>query len=84
MPDLAGFPPLLGWLLLRGAPKEYLVKSLRRASRAYRRKARNWGNWLSIFLPIILSAGIGGTIALFYVLLVLAPFYNLLYELSRY
>jgi type II secretory pathway component PulF len=82
MPDLEGLPPLLGWLLLRGAPKDHLVKSLRRTGYAYRRKATYWGNWLSVYLPILLSAFIGGSITLFYVLLVLTPFYNLIYELT--
>lgn len=83
-PELQGFPPLLGWLLLRGVSKEHLVKSLRRTGNAYRRKATHWGTWLSVYLPIILSAVLGGSVALFYVLLVMAPFYNLIYELSGY
>jgi len=77
-----GFPPLLGWLLNSGTQREQLAKSLRQTASSYRRRALNMGNWLTIYLPIILSAGVGGTIAILYVLIVMAPFYNLLFQLS--
>jgi type II secretory pathway component PulF len=78
-----GFPPLLGWLILTETRHTHLVKSLRQTGDAYRRKALYWGNWLGVYLPVIVSAGIGGVVALFYVLLVLAPFYNLLFQFCR-
>ncbi|MCB9873181.1 MAG: type II secretion system F family protein [Planctomycetaceae bacterium] len=78
----AGFPPLLGWLLNASTQREHLAKSLRQTADSYRRRALNMGNWLTIYLPIILSAGVGGTIAMLYVLIVMAPFCNLLYQLS--
>ncbi|MDA1055302.1 MAG: type II secretion system F family protein [Planctomycetota bacterium] len=56
----AGFPPLLGWLLNSGTQREQLAKSLRQTASSYRRRALNMGNWLTIYLPIILSAGVGG------------------------
>ena len=77
-----GFPPLLGWLLNSGTQRDHLAKSLRQTADSYRRRSLNMGNWLTIYLPIILSAGVGGTIALGYVLIVMAPFYNLLYQMS--
>jgi general secretion pathway protein F len=80
LPD--GFPTLLGWLIVGGAGHDQLAKSLRQTAASYRRRALNMGNWLTLYLPIILSAGIGGSIALFYVLVVMMPFCNLLYRLS--
>lgn len=77
-----GFPPLLGWLLRSDSPRDHLAKSLRQTANSYRRRALNMGNWLTIYLPIILSAGVGGTIAMLYVLIVMAPFCNLLFQLS--
>jgi general secretion pathway protein F len=77
-----GFPPLLGWLLTSGTQREHLAKCLRQTANSYRRRALNMGNWLTIYLPIMLSAGVGGTIAMVYVLIVMAPFCNLLYQLS--
>ena len=77
-----GFPPLLGWLINSGSQRDHLAKSLRQTADSYRRRALNMGNWLTIYLPIFLSAGVGGTIAMLYVLIVMAPFYNLLFQLS--
>jgi archaellum biogenesis protein FlaJ (TadC family) len=73
---------LLGWLINSDTQRFHLAKSLRQTADAYRRRAMNMGNWLTIYLPILLSAGVGGTIAMLYVLIVMAPFYNLLYQLS--
>jgi type II secretory pathway component PulF len=75
-------PPLLGWLVLTGAHHHHLVKSLRQTAESYRRRALLIGTWLSVYLPIFLSAGIGGGVVLSYVVFVMAPFYNLLYALS--
>lgn len=78
----SGFPPLLGWLINSDTQHDQLAKSLRQTAKSYRRRALNMGNWLTVYLPIILSAGVGGTIAAMYVFVVMAPFYNLLYQLS--
>ena len=76
------FPPLLAWLIGSGTQGEHLAKCLRQTADSYRRRALNMGNWLTTYLPIILSAGVGGTIAILYIFIVMAPFYNLLYQLS--
>ncbi len=78
----SGFPPLLGWLLTSNTHHTHLAKTLRQTADSYRRRALTMSNWLTIYLPIILSAGVGGTIAFLYVLIVMAPFYNLLNQLS--
>ena len=78
----AGFPPLLAWLIASGTSQRQLVKSLRQSANSYRRRAKYYGNWLTVVLPITLSAGVGGAIAFFYVLMVMAPFYHLLTQLS--
>lgn len=77
-----GIPPLLGWLLVSRRPATQLVRSLRRTGDAYHRRVAYWGSWLTLYLPIFLSAGIGGVITLGYVVLTLAPFYHLLIGLS--
>jgi general secretion pathway protein F len=76
------FPPLLAWLIQSRTDQEPFAKSLRQSADSYRRRALNMGNWLTMYLPIFLSAGVGGTIAIAYVLLVMAPFYHLLYQFS--
>jgi len=77
-----GFPPLLGWLLASGHGQTTLVKTLRQTADGYRRRFDHQATWLGVYLPIFLSAGIGGMVALYYVLLVMGPLYNLLYQLS--
>jgi type II secretory pathway component PulF len=77
-----GMPPLLSWLLVVGMRQDQLIRSLRRYAAAYRRKAMYWGDWMSTYLPILLSAVFGGSVVLAYALLVMAPVYNLLFQLS--
>ncbi len=78
----SGFPPLLGWLLTSNAQHTHLAKTLRQTADSYRRRALNMSNWLTIYLPIVLSAGVGGFIAFMYVMIMMSPFYNLLNQLS--
>ena len=40
-------------------------------------------DWMAIYLPILLSAGIGGVATLLYALSVFAPWLQLLYQLMR-
>ena len=77
-----GIPPLVGWLILGHAQHTRMADTLRRAAANYRRRVTHWGIWLGIYLPILLSAVIGGLVTLFYALLVLTPFYALLQGLS--
>ena len=57
-----GVPPLLGWMLTSQTPPQHLVRSLRQAADSYRRRALRMGSWLTVYLPILLAAIIGGTI----------------------
>jgi len=77
-----GLPPLLGWLIVAGVRQDQLAKTLRQTAASYRRRAKTMGNWLTVYLPILLSAGIGGAIVALYAFLVMAPFFDLLYRLS--
>ena len=76
-----GFPPLLGWLLCGGCGQSALVRTLRQAADSYRRQFDQLATWLGLYVPMLLSAAVGGVVALYYVLVVMAPFYNLLYQL---
>ena len=78
----AGIPPLLGWLLVSGSSPRVLIKSLRNASAGHRRKAAEYGKWVAVYLPIMISAGFGGIVTFLYVLMVLGPFYHILRSLS--
>lgn len=78
----SGVPPLLAWLITSGTRAEHLAHSLRQTADSYRRRALNLGTWLTVYLPILLSAGMGGLVALFFTLVIMLPFCNLLFRLS--
>jgi type II secretory pathway component PulF len=74
----SGFPPLLAWLLHGGAPEKQLVSALDHLSRAYRHQAHQMAQWLSLYLPLILTGVIGGAAVLIYSLAILAPVFHLM------
>jgi type II secretory pathway component PulF len=79
----AGFPPLLAWLLAGGAPESQLVSALAHLSQAYRHEALRMAQWLSVYLPLLLTAVIGGTVVLAYCLAVLGPVFSLLHAMGK-
>ncbi len=78
-----GFPPLLAWLLTTRAQQNELAAALRHQADAYRQKAQRLADWLTMYLPILLAVGIGGTAALVLGASLLGPWFYLLYELAR-
>lgn len=83
-PAIAGpFPAWLAWLLTSQADGDGLIRALRQAASSYRRRAQRLGRWLGVYIPILLSAGVGGIFVLFYGLITLAPLYQLLYQFSH-
>jgi len=81
--DLAGAPPMLGWLLFHHRDRGRLVRSLRRIADSSRRHAEWMSRWLSVYLPAWLTIGLGGSLALAYALSVIVPWVRLLLELSK-
>jgi general secretion pathway protein F len=73
----SGFPPLLAWLLAGGAPESQLVSALDHLARAYRHDALRMAQWLSVYLPLVFTAAIGGTVVLIYSVVVLGPVFSL-------
>jgi general secretion pathway protein F len=82
-PAPRGLPPLLAWLIATSASQPHLSRALRHSAAAYRRRAMRISILLGTYVPIFLSAIVGGAIALYYVVLTMAPFYYLLYELGQ-
>ncbi len=78
----AGFPPLLGWMLIGGGQSGQLVAALRRMAENYRRRAARLGAWLTIYFPLVLSAGVCGLVVATYVVLAMMPFYFLMIQMS--
>lgn len=81
--SVPGFPPLLSWLMSSGTPHVQLMSALDNMSRRYHDRARGMSDWLTIYLPIVLAAGIGGAAALLLGLATLGPWFQILYELGK-
>jgi type II secretory pathway component PulF len=82
-PAPPGFPPMLAWLIVTSARQPHLSHALRQSAYIYRRRAVRMSIFLGTYLPIFLSAALGGAFVLFYVALTLVPFYTLLNQLGR-
>lgn len=77
-----GFPPLLTWLIQSTQHRAALLPALEHASKIYRQRALRQAEFARVFLPILLSIAIGGTVTLFYALLVFVPWLSLLCSLT--
>jgi type II secretory pathway component PulF len=74
----AAFPPLLGWLIASGQRRGALLPALRHASETYHRRARHSADMARLFVPVLLTCGIGGAAVLLYALMVFLPYISLL------
>ncbi|MFC1596817.1 type II secretion system F family protein [Planctomycetota bacterium] len=77
-----GFPPLLEWLMVTGQSHGALLPALRHASEIYQRRARNQADVARIFLPVLLTVVIGGSVTLAYALLLFGPWTLVLRAMS--
>ena len=75
------FPPLIGWLLVAGSQRGELSGSLRSTAEMYRRRAAQAATWSANYLPIVLTALVGGVVVLLLALTIFGPITHLLYEL---
>jgi general secretion pathway protein F len=80
--DLPEVSPVLAWLLTEVGDQQRLIAALQRLADSYRRHARWMMRWLSLYLPVLLLAVIGGGVVVFYALVVIAPWAQVLYQLS--
>lgn len=76
------FPPLIGMVLAAPQPVTETVRCLRRLAQDYARRARRDVNWLSAYLPALLTIFLGGGAALVAIYSFLFPWLKLLTELS--
>lgn len=77
----ATFPPLIGWLLVAGAQHSQLSVTLRSTAEMYRRRAAQAATWSATYLPLVLTALVGGIVVLVLTLSIFGPIASLLYEL---
>ena len=78
----AAIPPLLAWTLASDRPAVDLPAALSYAADTYYRRAEHLSDWTQLYLPIILTLGIGGTATILYGVLVMGPWFHFLYQLA--
>lgn len=78
----AGFPPLLGWSLMTGAGQEGIGRALAASAEMYRQRSEQTVQRSTTYLPIVLTAVIGGGAVLLHSLLIFLPFTRMLYQLG--
>jgi type II secretory pathway component PulF len=74
--------PLLSWLMVVGHRRGALLPALRHAAEIYRGKTRRKADAARVFLPVLLSVAIGGTVTAVYALLLFAPWTRALRAMS--
>jgi type II secretory pathway component PulF len=79
----SGLPPLLRWFLSAGERQGNLAASLRGAAGDYRQRALERADWIGIFVPLMMTVGLGGTVALAYALSIFAPWIMTLEEMAQ-
>ena len=60
-----------------------LLTALRSSAAAYRRRALHQAEFIRVFLPVVLTVGIGGSVVLAYAVTVFAPYAAFLRFLER-
>ena len=76
------FPPLLNWLMVSGQSRGTLLPALRHAADFYGRSARRDADLARVFVPVLLTVLVGGTVTLIYALLLFLPWTQVLREMS--
>jgi general secretion pathway protein F len=76
-------PPLLRWLIATGGNQATFAAALRDAADTYRRRAIRRADWLRLYLPMLLTLGIGGTVVAVYALSLFVPWTSMLYQLTQ-
>jgi general secretion pathway protein F len=79
----AGFSPILAWTVASGQSPAQLVRTLKRTAEVYRDEFNTRGQWLSLYAPLALTIGAGGTVALVYAALTLGPWVAIMLRLAQ-
>jgi type II secretory pathway component PulF len=77
------FPPLLMWLMVTAQQHRALLPGLKHAAETYHRRAQHQAELARVFLPVVLTLVLGGTVVLLYGLTLFVPYTTLLRALGR-
>lgn len=78
----AGFPPLLAWTIAGGQPQGELASTLARSAEVYREEVNRRSQWLSLYVPLVLTFAICGGVVFLYAMLTLGPWIAILRRIS--
>lgn len=79
----AGISPILLWLLADQSNEARLESALKHISQSYRQEAIQLEQWISVYLPLLFTAVLGGGAVFIYSLTVLGPVFYLFYEMGK-
>jgi general secretion pathway protein F len=80
----SAFPLLVRLALYHTADRELLVNSLKQASAMYRERASGAAESYAEYMPVLLTAVIGGTLTIAFTLFLIAPYASMLYTVSQW
>jgi len=73
----------LAWTVASGQSQDQLVRTLKRTAEVYRDEFNSRGQWLSIYVPLVLTIGVCGTITIVYAALTLGPWVAIMLRLAE-
>ena len=79
----AGFSPLLAWTIASGQSQAQLVRTLKRTAEVYRDEFNSRGQWLTLYVPLFVTIGLCGSIAIAYAVLTLGPWVAIMLRLAE-
>ncbi len=77
-----GFPPLLAWLLSTSGDQQTFSAMARHIADVHRRRIARDAQWVRDYLPIGLTAAVGGCLVLLFSLATFVPFTHIMESLS--
>lgn len=78
-----GFSPLLVWTISASQSPQQLCGSLARTAQAYRDEFNRRGQWLSLYVPLFATIGVGGTLTAIYAVMTLGPWIAIMLKLAE-
>lgn len=79
----AGFPPFLAWVIGSGNQAVHLPDVLRRLGDSYKDEAQRHSQWLTTFVPVVMTAIIGGITVGLMAAIYFGPFVLILHQLAE-
>lgn len=79
----AGFAPLMAWTIASGQSQAQLVRTLQRTAEIYRDEFNTRGQWLTLYVPLLVTIGLCGTIIIAFAVVTLGPWVAIMLRLAQ-